>query len=331
MLEKPDLEDAEIVACLRESYRFAVVAVEFMPLGNDATAWVYRVTAGDGTVYFLKVKRGAVYVPSLVVPRYLKDHGVGQVVAPLQTKAQTLWTPLNQFSLILYPFIDGKVGMEVGLTDSQWAEFGAVLKAIHSVECSDRLFSQLRRETFVPRWSAAVKSLAAKVDDGGFDDPFERELATFWRERSDEINRIVDRTEELGRMLQRMPLRFVLCHADIHTANILLDREGRMFIVDWDDIIVAPKERDLMFVPGADADAGDRQEQPFFGGYGHVEVDPLALAYYRYEWVVQEIGDFGERVYAMPHLGAATKADSVAGFRQLFDPGDVVEAAYNSD
>jgi hypothetical protein len=39
--------------------------------------------------------------------------------------------------------------------------------------------------------------------------------------------------------------------------------------------------------------------QEWFIGYGAAAIDPLALAYYRYEWVVQEIGDNGKRVFLL--------------------------------
>jgi spectinomycin phosphotransferase len=76
---------------------------------------------------------------------------------------------------------------------------------------------------------------------------------------------------------------------------------------------------------------GDAQEDQFFQGYGRTEINTLALAYYGYEWVVQEIGDYAERVFFMPELGAATRADAVQEFKALFQPGNVVEAAYNSE
>lgn len=98
-----------------------------------------------------------------------------------------------------------------------------------------------------------------------------------------------------------------------------------MFIVDWDDTLLAPKERDLMFVLGE-----KREEQLFFKGYGRMEINPLVLAYYGYEWCVQEIGDFGERVFLMKDAGESTKKDSVEGFIKLFSRGDVVEAAFNT-
>ena len=61
-----------------------------------------------------------------------------------------------------------------------------------------------------------------------------------------------------------------------------------------------------------------------------VKIYQLALAYYRYEWCVQEIGDFGKRVFLTKDLGESTKQDAVEGFIQLFSQGDVVEAAFRT-
>jgi len=140
---------------------------------------------------------------------------------------------------------------------------------------------------------------------------------------------ILERTERIGKYLQQANLEFVLCHADIHTANILLTEEQNMFIVDWDDTLLAPKERDLMFVLEEDT-IHTREEQLFFDGYGDVEINQLALAYYRYEWCVQEIGDFGERVFLRKDSGERTLQDSVEGFMKLFSQGDVIEAAFHT-
>ena len=77
-----------------------------------------------------------------------------------------------------------------------------------------------------------------------------------------------------------------------------------------------------------DVTAPSQQETAFFEGYGEVEIDRVALAYYRYEWVVQELGDYAARVFLADDTGADTKADAVRGLMALFDPGDVVDGAY---
>ena len=108
----------------------------------------------------------------------------------------------------------------------------------------------------------------------------------------------------LGARLEDQPPAFVLCHADIHPANIIIDSAGALHIVDWDEALLAPKERDLMFFidDGRSADTTDA----FLAGYGDHTVDPLALAYYKYDWVIQELGDYGERVFLADDLSDVT-------------------------
>ncbi|MBC8171763.1 MAG: aminoglycoside phosphotransferase family protein [Anaerolineae bacterium] len=329
MLEKPDLEDQAIITCLQAHYGVMVLTLEFLPIGNDASAWVYRVRAADGQTWFLKVRKGTVYESALTIPRYLRDQGLRQVVAPIPAHNGKLWIAVENFALILYPYIDGVTGMEKGMSEAQWREFGTVLKQIHSLQLPAELLNQVQRENFVPKWSAAAREIDALINAGNYDQgsAVKSELAAFWLSRQAEILRIIERCEELGQQLQTIAPKLILCHADIHTANILIDQQGKLFIVDWDQPILAPVERDLMFAPGN----GSREATLFFEGYDVTTIDPLALAYYCYEWVVQEIGDYGERVFLMSDTGEATLQDSVRGFKQLFDPGDVVEGAYQTE
>jgi spectinomycin phosphotransferase len=328
MLEKPDFQDETIIASLRVNFNLPVTGVEFLPIGNDATAWVYRVNTDDAP-YFLKVKKGAVYEPAVTVPHLLKAQGIEQVVAPVPAASGGLWAELDSFALILYPYVEGPTGMDAGMSDDQWREFGAVLRRIHDTKLTREQKRPIQRETFTPIWSCIVAQIDDLIPGSPFNDPYQRELANFWTERREEIIRIVNRCEALGHRLQQQSGSFVLCHTDIHTANILLDAAGGLHIVDWDQPQLAPKERDLMFI-GDDLTATTHTQKCFYEGYGETVIDPVALAYYRYEWVVQEIGDYGERVF-LADSGDETKADSVRGFRQLFDPGDVVEIAYAAD
>jgi spectinomycin phosphotransferase len=329
MIEKPNLSDENIASVLREHYSIPVVGIEFLPIGNDASAWVYRVDTENQNVYFLKLRKGISNRAGFLVPRFLKDHGIAQALAPLPTKNQQLWISVEDFFLILYPFILGKEAMEVGMSDSQWTEFGSTLKRIHDVKLPSEISKYVRRETFVPEWSNLTKELQKHIGAQGFDDPYQKELAAFWKENDEIIQRLVARAERIGKHLQGTILEFILCHADIHIANILLTEENDMFIVDWDDTLFAPKERDLMFVLGEDT-IPTREEQMFFEGYGNVRINQLALAYYRYEWCVQEIGDFGNRVFLTKDMGERTKQESVAGFMKLFSQGDVIETAFNT-
>jgi spectinomycin phosphotransferase len=333
MLEKPALSDEKIIDGLRQGYGLGAANVEFLPIGNDPAAWAYKIHTGRST-YFLKIRQGKLNESGLFIPRYLRNRGIEQVMAALPTRSQALWHTVEDFALILYPFIEGSSGMDIGLTDSQWVEFGTILKNIHATPLSPELQNQVRKETFSPQWMDAVGALQAKIQAGIWNNDYEKDLGSYWQSRAAEIGQITRRAADLGDILREKAPPIVLCHADIHTANVMVNPDGRLFIIDWDDPIIAPVERDLMFIiedKPAGKPTGTDHQTLFFSSYGDVAIDPVALAYYRYDWVVQEIGDFGARVFGTDAAGEETRLDAVRGFKQLFDPRDVVEAAYEAD
>ena len=78
---------------------------------------------------------------------------------------------------------------------------------------------------------------------------------------------------------------------------------------------------------GSDPDALSADESMFMDGYGAADIDALALAYYRYEWCVQDIGSFGETILLTPATGDDTKRESIYYFTLSFAPGERIEAA----
>ena len=42
-------------------------------------------------------------------------------------------------------------------------------------------------------------------------------------------------------MIQETIAEFVLCHSDIHGGNVLIDGNDAIYIVDWDEPIIALK------------------------------------------------------------------------------------------
>lgn len=331
MLEKPDLPDVKIVDCLRNQYGLHLIHLAFLPLGADVNTAVYRVVTADETPYFVKLRRGVFDETAVTAPKFLSDQGIAQIIAPIATRAQQLWASLDDFNLILYPFVEGHDGWDVDLSDRQWIDFGAALKGIHTAVAPPALRSSLPHETFSPQWREIVKTFQARVEEEIFDDPTAAKLAAFLKTKRDEISKLVGQAERLGLALQSRSLQFVLCHADLHAWNLLIDTSDTLYIVDWDTLTLAPKERDLMFV-GAGMGICDKaqQEALFYQGYGQTETDPIALVYYRYERIVQDIAAYCEQILLSDEGGE----DREEGLQQLtsqFLPNAVVEMAYKSE
>jgi spectinomycin phosphotransferase len=331
MLEKPDIPEKLLISHLQEEYDLRVIESTFLPLGADLGAAVYRVVTDDGTAYFLKLRKGFDEI-IVTIPLFLKTQGIQAIIVPFETKSGGRWTDFGDFKMILYPFIDGKDGFEMELTGHHRRSLGMSLKGIHTAQVPPELKRLIPQETFSPQWRESVKTFQMQVENNAFDDPTAAKLAEFMNSKRDEITRLVERTEQLTSELQSKPLEFVLCHTDIHGGNILISDNDELYIVDWDNPILAPKERDLMFIGGGIDEIwkSEREEAVFYEGYGETEINIAALAYYRFERIIEDLVAFCEQLL-LTDEGGADREQAYGWFTSNFEPGNTIEIAEKTD
>jgi spectinomycin phosphotransferase len=70
-----------------------------------------------------------------------------------------------------------------------------------------------------------------------------------------------------------------------------------------------------------------REEGLFFEGYGPVEIDPEALIYYRYERIIEDIGEIGRSVFLDPGLDERAREEEAGVAMSFFAPGGMVDLA----
>ena len=332
MLEKPEILDEKIIDCLKLEFGFHVARVEFLPLGNDMDSAVYRVVLEDGTAYFLKLRSGVFDQNSVTLPKFLSDQGITQIITPIQTKSGKLWANLEHFKLMLYPFVTGKDGYEIALSDVQWWEFGTALKQIHIAKMPTVILENIPQETYSAKWREIVKTFLERAELEVFEEPVAAKLAAFLKTKRQEILELIARTERLAQNLQARDLDLVVCHSDLHAGNLLI-AENKFFIVDWDNPILAPKERDLMFVGGGQMSnwrSPFEEECLFYKGYGETRVDPVALSYYRFERIVQDIAAYCEQLF-LSNDGAEDREQALQYLVSHFLPNCVLEIAQKAD
>jgi spectinomycin phosphotransferase len=333
MLERPDIRDETIADGLHREFGLSVVHISFLPLGADRNTAVYRVVADDETPYFAKLRRGTFDEIAVTLPKYLSDQGIAPIVAPLSTRAGQLWANLDAFKLVLYPFVEGRNGYEVNLSDRAWIDLGRALKRIHNTVLPTALYRRIPQETYSPQWREKVSTLLEHTDDWPQHDPVAAQLASFFQAKCTEVLDLVGRAERLARALTSRSPPFVLCHSDMHAGNLLIDSDGAVYIVDWDNPILAPKERDLMFIGAGHMGAWRKPQDEqalFYRGYGDSFVDPVALAYYRYERIVEDIAVFSERILLATE-GTLDREQCLEYLQSSFLPNGVLEIAYASD
>jgi spectinomycin phosphotransferase len=157
-------------------------------------------------------------------------------------------------------------------------------------------------------------------------------VGTFLQENRSLIQQLVERSEQLGQKARNRPLKFTLCHSDIHGGNVLVTGKEALYIVDWDDPILAPKERDLMFIGGGVGNVWNKpyEQKLFYQGYGQTDLDGSLLAYYRYERIVEDIAIYSQELLFKPTDGK-NRREMYKHFMSLFEPHGVVDIAFATD
>jgi len=337
MLEKPDIQEEKISACLQKEYGLSVLHLTFLPLGADVNAAVYRAVAEgvarEERAYFVKLRRGLFDEIAVTLPKFLSDQGIEQIIAPIATTTGQLWATLGDFTVILYPFVEGHNGYEVTLSDRHWGDLGAALKRIHTTAVPPALTESIPQERYSPQWRESVKSFLARVEGERYADPVAVKAALLLQTKRAEIENLIARTEQLALALQARTLEFVVCHADLHAGNVLLAANDTLYIVDWDNPILAPKERDLMFIGGGLMGVGrtpPEEETLFYPAYGPTSIDSSVLAYYRYERIIQDIAAYCEQLL-LSDEGGEDREPSFHYLASNFLPDSVLAIAYRAD
>ncbi len=329
MLEKPDLPDESIVACLKDEYNLPVSGITFLPLGADLNTAVYRADIKDGSSLFVKLRKGSFNEISVTLPRFLSDQGIAHIIPPLPARDGRLWVNFVDYRLILYPYIEGRDGYEVDLSDRQWIEYGQTLKRIHDVSLPAELTRLIKQESYSPYWREELKKHLERIEKETFTDPIAARLAEFLNARRGQVLDLIQRTASLALSLRDQPRDFVLCHSDIHPGNLLINADD-FYIVDWDDPILAPIERDLMFIGAGISGKRHKESETalFFQGYGQQPIDPTALTYFRCARIIEDLAVECDHILSTI-AGDQDREQSFKYLRSNFAPGGEIDIAQN--
>ncbi|MBA2651152.1 MAG: phosphotransferase [Tatlockia sp.] len=331
MLVKQSLSDQLIIDCLRTHYGIPVETLTFLPLGADTDASVYKAEAQDRRSYFVKLKRGHHHDIGIAIVQLLHKVGIQQIIPPVKTIKGQPTQRIDDFTLIVYPFIEGKDGFTRTLTDEHWLTLGKTLRKIHEINLPSSIKERIRHEAYSPKWREVIRSLYPHIEATPIGDQIALKLLAFIKKNILTIKRLVNRAEQLAQILQNETPLFVLCHSDIHGGNVLIDDDETIYIVDWDDPIMAPKERDLMFIGGGVANVWNKphEEALFYKGYEKVAVNITLLAYYRHERIVEDIAIYGQDLL-LSTAGGENRLEMYQHFIDMFEPRGVIDIAFKT-
>lgn len=286
-------------------------------LGADIHASTYN---ADNT-YFIKLKQGSNLSATLL--DLMHQNNLQHIISPINTNEGKPFLSINSLTITVYPFIEGQNAFSQNLTDEQWITLGKTLRKVHELKVPEHL---IKKETYSPKFRHFVRSF--NLDAVPLKDEWALKLQSFMKTNKETIDRLVNTAELLSQNLPQA--ENVLCHSDIHGGNVLIDSKGSLYIIDWDDPILAPKERDLMFIGGGVANIWNkpREIELFYQGYGKTKIDPMLLAYYRYERIIEDIAEYIQELIIK--TTGDQRQQMYGHFIDMFKPEGVVDIAFKT-
>ena len=276
----------EIARLLTTRYGVAVAELGLAPRGW--TGETFAATARDGARLFVKVyprdRLPPTAVAALPALAELHRHGVAQVSRPIRSTSGILHEWLGDDLAVVFGYIDAApVAFTFG-----GAEPGDLIARIH--EHGERIASPVTRETFEPPYADDLWATLGRGHEEPASDAPRLGLGRFLEEHAAGLAEGWASFGEIARACRATSFDFVLTHGD-WPFNLLRGADGTLSLIDWDELMLAPAERDTWY-------AGD--DPAFWRAYRARRRDRvenrLATAYYVHNRYFEELASFARDV-----------------------------------
>jgi len=222
--------------------------------------------------------------------------GVRNIAHPIPTGHGQMRIQIGDFQIALFSLIPGKTAQEQKLIDEQLERLGGLLAQVHQSKTVIGEYSV--KENFeIPFKDRLLAIFDDMLKIAGNSTKYETRLRFFLEPHRQEFIQELDRLEKLQRKVRTMRLAFVNCHGEPSPGNVLSSNDGEIHLLDWDDPIFAPKEKDLLFFKD--------NIEPVMKGYSvfarDTVIDRDVMEFYGHMWNLGEIAYYGGKILFEKH------------------------------
>ncbi len=280
-------------------YAIQALSVQEVPAGWSASAWKVHTASGD---YFLKVfdktkpstkvwlERIDTYMPVVLwLNENTKLHG--RMTAPLLNKAGTYKTEDADFLYMVFPFIQGQTIGGEKLTSAQAFEIAAIVAELHRYGAEIPIPTKNLRETFDVSF---CNELAAWLREANH---HPEPICGVLLQHEDVLLKAIKELQKAASVLHSTPVRFALCHTDIHGWNLMQGES--LILIDWEGLKLAPVESDLFSFTKTFffADAWGDFMTVYRTVHKDYQINEAALRFYRLRRRLEDIHAFAQSYF----------------------------------
>jgi hypothetical protein len=135
-----------------------------------------------------------------------------------------------------------------------------------------------------------------------------RQLRDVLLPRKEEILNRLNRLKDLQKMAKNQQKEMVICHTDLHGENLMLDNMDNLYILDWENAMIAPSEHDLFFFAGYDS-FWDVFLPNYQRVFGPVNLNHDVFGFYYYRRGLEDLADWIIRILRSGGSDTQDRAD----------------------
>ncbi len=256
MKTEPSIEKMKLKQKIKAIYAIEVKNLKFVPIGEVAASYV--ITTNEKKKYFLKL-----YFPSrlnrnqiteldfslLVAHKLHYVQKIENIAYPIETIKGDLMSEFEEAKMVLWNYIDGKIVSEKqSKTPTFLRKLAELIAQIHdsteNLNLPDEVYYKYEI-TFKEDLLLCLKEIAAcTISEDKTFLKLKRIITPLMTDILQSFNYLEETTQELLGMSHE---NYVICHNDPIRHNIILDKQGEIHLVDWDNTYFAPCEKDIWF------------------------------------------------------------------------------------
>lgn len=266
-----DLDPAAVADAVRDGWRIEAKDLTYLPVGYGT----HHYATDD---WFINVddlarKDWVTLGRSLGAAVLLREQGLEFVHAP-RRRHDGGWlagVAEGRYAVSVYDRIHG-VAHHFGDRLENQPELLSALRRLHAAHLPEHLL--VRDDLRIPHRDALFLGV-----DESWPGPFGEPARGLVVERRRAIEERLASYDALAAALDKQ--NWVVTHGEPHAGNVMIAEDGRLRLIDWDTVTVAPPERDLWHLTPAPG-------------------DPDALRLYRLRWELTDIAGF-VALFKAPH------------------------------
>jgi spectinomycin phosphotransferase len=303
MRDEPlDLPQDVLIRAMRDSWGLEPVGLTYAPVGFGSYHWEVlttggarrfitadRLTASDLTREAAFENLRSAYSTAA----YLHDAGLEAAVAPERTKdGQYLAHLGTDWALAVFPYVSGKPAGNGSWSDAETERLqaAALIGTIHSMPAPNAL---RRWDPAIPFRTALHDALRA-LDESWTSGPHGEPTRLLLYQSRPRIEAQFLYYDHLAKEVMAIGAPWVISHGEPHSGNFISGEDGRLHLVDWDTVLLAPRERDLETLIEVDGEALAAYQSVV----GAIDPNLKAVELFRLRWALAEICSYVHRFRA---------------------------------